>query len=157
MTAPVAVGIDPGKSGGIALVYADGSAEAHKMPETVADLVDLMRELWTRFSIENVPPVAWMEDVQPGGLHRGKEGSMGAKSAFTFGRGVGQLEVACVAHGFRLERVRPQKWQQAIGCLTKGDKNVSKAKAQELFPGVKKVTHAIADALLIAEYGRRQK
>jgi hypothetical protein len=31
---------------------------------------------------------------------------------------------------------------------------VSKRKAQELFPGIK-VTHAIADALLIAEYNRR--
>jgi hypothetical protein len=39
-------------------------------------------------------------------------------------------------------------------CLTKGDKNVSKARAQELFPALK-ITHATADALLIAEYGRR--
>jgi len=31
---------------------------------------------------------------------------------------------------------------------------VSKRKAQELFPAIK-ITHAIADALLIAEYGRR--
>jgi hypothetical protein len=41
-----------------------------------------------------------------------------------------------------------------MSCLTKGDKNVTKSRAQELFPEVK-VTHAIADALLIAEYGRR--
>jgi len=41
-----------------------------------------------------------------------------------------------------------------MGCMTKGDKNVSKRKAQELFPSMK-VTHASADALLIAEYGRR--
>jgi hypothetical protein len=41
-----------------------------------------------------------------------------------------------------------------MGCLTKGDKNVSKSRAQELFPSIK-VTHAIADALLIAEHNRR--
>jgi len=41
-----------------------------------------------------------------------------------------------------------------MGCLTKGDKNVSKRRAQELFPALK-VTHAIADALLIAEFARR--
>ena len=46
------------------------------------------------------------------------------------------------------------RWQKYLGCLTKGDKNVSKAKAQELFPDLK-ITHAIADSLLIAEYGRR--
>jgi len=40
-----------------------------------------------------------------------------------------------------------------LGCLSKGDKNVTKAKAQEQFPNIK-VTHATADALLIALYGR---
>jgi hypothetical protein len=39
-------------------------------------------------------------------------------------------------------------------CLTGGDKNISKRRAQELFPSLK-ITHAVADALLIAEYGRR--
>jgi hypothetical protein len=42
-----------------------------------------------------------------------------------------------------------------MGCLTKGDKNVSKKRAQELFPSIK-CTHATSDALLIAEYGNRQ-
>jgi hypothetical protein len=55
---------------------------------------------------------------------------------------------------FPFEEVSPQKWQKAMGCMTKGDKNVSKAKAQQLFPQLK-ITHAIADALLIAEYARR--
>jgi hypothetical protein len=39
--------------------------------------------------------------------------------------------------------------------MTKGDKNISKAKAQELFPD-KKIIHATADALLIALYGTKQ-
>jgi hypothetical protein len=39
--------------------------------------------------------------------------------------------------------------------MTKGDKNVSKRKAQELFPQIK-VNHYIADALLIAAYGAKQ-
>ncbi len=47
------------------------------------------------------------------------------------------------------------RWQKEMGCLTKGDKNVTKRRAQELFPTLK-ITHAIADALLIAEYGRTQ-
>ena len=37
---------------------------------------------------------------------------------------------------------------------SKGDKNVTKRRAQELFPGAR-VTHAVADALLLAEYCRR--
>jgi hypothetical protein len=52
---------------------------------------------------------------------------MGVKSAFTFGQGFGHLEMALTAAGIPFERVRPQV----------------------------KITHAIADSLLIAEYGRR--
>ena len=64
--------------------------------------------------------------------------------------------MALIAAGIPFETVTPAKWQGAMGCRTKGDKNVTKRKAQDLFPGVK-VTHAIADALLIAEWGRRQR
>jgi Holliday junction resolvasome RuvABC endonuclease subunit len=80
---------------------------------------------------------------------------MGVKSAFTFGNGFGHLEMALTAAGIPFERVRPQVWQKALGCMTKGEKNVSKRKAQELFPSMK-VTHAIADALLLAYYGSRK-
>jgi len=80
---------------------------------------------------------------------------MGVVSAFSFGRGYGNLEMALTAAGISFERVRPQVWQKALGCMTKGDKNVSKRKAQELFPD-RKITHATADALLIAYYGTRQ-
>ena len=81
---------------------------------------------------------------------------MGVTSAFTFGHGFGQIEMALTAAGIPFERLRPQAWQKAMGCMTKGDKNVSKRRAQELFPQIK-VTHANADALLICEYGRRMK
>ena len=80
---------------------------------------------------------------------------MGVKSAFTFGNGFGHLEMALTAAGIPFTRIRPQVWQKELGCLTKGDKNVSKRKAQELFPSMK-VTHATADALLIAKYGTQQ-
>jgi len=45
-------------------------------------------------------------------------------------------------------------WQKALGCMTKGDKNITKRLASELFPAIK-CTHTVSDALLIAEYGRR--
>ena len=80
---------------------------------------------------------------------------MGVKSAFTFGQGYGQLQMALTGAGIQWRGVRPQVWQKEMQCLTKGDKNVSKARAQQLFPKLK-ITHAIADALLIAEWLRRQ-
>jgi hypothetical protein len=112
------------------------------MPETDRDLIDLIRD-----SINLFDARATLELVH-------SSPQMGVKSAFTFGEGYGRLQMALTALGVPYERVRPQAWQKAMGCLTKGDKNVSKRRAQELFPALK-VTHAIADALLIAEFARR--
>lgn len=137
------IGIDPGQSGGIAILGGE-TPEAHKMPETVGDLVDLLRSL----SVAGAR-IAYVERVST-------SPQMGVVSAGTFMRGLGNIEAACYAVGIRLEWVLPTKWQKAIGCMTGGDKNVSKRKAQELFPTLK-ITHAIADSLLLAEYGRRQE
>ena len=149
------IGIDPGASGGIAWIDPDGRACVEKMPETLQDLWELIESIKTSGSNEARlwkacgSITAYLEEVHsmPG---------QGVASSFKFGRGFGNLEMALTAAGIPFERVRPQKWQAALGCLTKGDKNVSKRKAQELFPD-QKVTHATADALLIAEFGRRNQ
>jgi hypothetical protein len=143
------IGIDPGKSGGIAWI-ADGKACVEKMPETLADLWELIADIDRANAIRGNPlrAKAYLEMVH-------SSPQMGVKSAFTFGNGFGHLEMALTAAGIPFERVRPQKWQQAMGCMTKGDKNVSKRRAQELYPQIK-VTHATSDALLIATYGTRQ-
>lgn len=138
------IGIDPGKGGGIAWWDEDSQAwEAVKMPDTVGDLVDLLRTLACHDGIRT----AYVERVH-------SSPQMGVVSAFTFGRGLGNIEAACQALGIALHWVAPAVWQKEMGCRTGGDKNVSKRRAQELFPTLK-VTHATADSLLIAEYGRR--
>lgn len=143
------IGIDPGKNGGIAWIT-NGKPCVEKMPETIKDLWDLLDSIrWSTIGNGKCgdPCTAFIEAVH-------SSSQMGVTSAFTFGQGFGRLEMAIQGIGFRMERVSPQKWQKAMGCLTKGDKNVSKRRAQELFPSMK-VTHATADALLICEYGRR--
>lgn len=142
------IGIDPGKNGGIAWI-ADGKPCVEKMPDTVKDLWELLLDI-TEISKRYVAPEdckAYIEAVS-------SSPQMGVVSAFTFGQGLGRLEMALTAAGIPFERVRPQLWQKEMKCMSKGDKNVTKAKAQELFPSMQ-VTHATADALLIAEYGRR--
>jgi crossover junction endodeoxyribonuclease RuvC len=136
------IGIDPGTNGGIAWIT-DGKPCVEKMPDTLQDLWELLRDI----AVEG-QCVAYLEQVH-------SSPQMGVVSSFTFGNGFGHLEMALTAAGIPFERVRPQVWQKAMGCMTKGDKNVSKRKAQELFPQIK-VTHAIADALLIASYGAKQ-
>jgi len=143
------IGVDPGANGGIAWIT-DGKACVEKMPDTLQDLWELIRDITNhpRSSLDGRKYKAYIEQVS-------SSPQMGVVSAFSFGRGYGNLEMALTAAGIPFERVRPQVWQKALGCMTKGNKNVSKRKAQELFPD-RKITHATADALLIAHYGTKQ-
>lgn len=138
-------GFDPGSNGGIAFVSAELAkpfAVAYKLPESPAELFELLRGYEPRLVR------AFVERVR-------SSPQMGVCSAFTFGRNYERILTALAGCGISTEEVLPAKWQRSLGCLTHGDKNVSKARAQQLFPSLK-ITHAISDSLLIAEYGRRQ-
>jgi crossover junction endodeoxyribonuclease RuvC len=138
------LGIDPGKSGGLALLR-EGSESpwTQKMPETDRDVYDAI-EAWCYLG----PTTAFIEQVNA----MPKDAR---SAAFKFGRSYGLVFGCLIACQVPIERVLPRVWQQKLGCLSGGDKRVTRARAQELFPQVPKITHAIADALLIAEYGRR--
>lgn len=144
------IGVDPGQSGGIAFLRDGEPARAVTMPATETDL-------WRLIVSAYEPAVCVVEKV-------GATPQMGVVSAFKFGQSVGLIRMACIAAGFRLEYVTPQKWQRHFGLIVKGrglgqrdadKKNRNKAVAQQLFPELA-ITHALADALLIAEYGRHQ-
>lgn len=135
------IGCDPGKLGGIAIVGPKGAA-AFKMPETERDLFDLIESLKSWDDCTQFQAVVERVSSSP---------QMGVVSAFTFGRGYGALRMALIAAKVPLHEVLPQRWQKDMGCRTGGDKNVSKAKAQQLFPELK-ITHAIADSLLLAKW-----
>ena len=144
----IVIGIDPGKSGGIAWrneLY----MRSEKMPATERDVVDVLRPL----SLQT-PVHCFIEAV-------GAMPGQGVTSMFSFGQGYGFLRGCLHCLDIRFEKVTPQKWQREFGLLrtdkaetNTAKKNRHKAKAQQLFPGTN-VTHAIADALLIAEYGVR--
>ncbi len=137
------LGIDPGQSGGIAVVDGaiGGMPFVIKMPDTRRDICDVIRAF-----AGNVL-CAFIEDVHA-------MPKQGVSSTFKFGRNLGTLEGILAALDIPMEHVTPQKWQKYMGCMSRGDKNVTKAKAQELYPQLK-ITHATADALLIATYGYR--
>jgi len=147
----ITIGIDPGANGAIAWIDERGKSCVEKMPDTLQDLWELIRDItnFPRSAIDGRKYKAYIEQVS-------SSPQMGVVSSFSFGRGYGNLEMALTAAGIPFERVRPQVWQKAMGCMTKGNKNISKQKAQELFPD-KKVIHATADALLIALYGTKQQ
>lgn len=141
---------DPGINGGLAFIPDNDPSKAWavKMPETIGDLWEVINNIALYNCQGEMAGVhCCLESVHsmPG---------QGVASSFKFGRGFGNLEMALTASGIPFTYVTPQKWQKELGCLTKGDKNVSKSRSQQLFPHIK-VTHAIADSLLIAEYCRR--
>lgn len=142
------IGIDPGQSGGIALITAEGGVvDAFKMPTTERDLLDALGDRIGWFGNAEGRAFAVIEKV-------GASPQMGVVSAFTFGKGYGALLMVLTALEVPFDQVSPQKWQLVMGCRSGGDKNVTKRRAQQLFPD-RTVTHAVADALLIAEFCRR--
>ena len=145
------IGVDPGASGGIAAVQTNGQVyQLEKMPATDVDVLALLTA-WREGGAGSLGAHAVLERVA---AWRGCP--MGPSTILKLGAHWGGLQMALSAVGIAYDVVQPQKWQAAMGCLTGGDKNVSKRRAQALFPGVT-ITHATADALLMAEYCRRQR
>lgn len=134
------IGVDPGYSGSIAFIPPEGKPWTINCSETLKDLSD---QLWEAAINWGQNHFALIEKVHsmPG---------QGVASTFKFGQSFGNLEGLLIANDISFDYITPAKWQKLMGCRTKGDKNVSKAAAQRLFPELK-ITHVNADALLIAK------
>lgn len=138
------MGIDPGKKGAVGLISNEDRNQycSYSLANmTEKDLIEVV--------IEYAPSIShvYLEKVH-------SMPKQGVVSAFTFGTNFGFYQGMLLTLGLPFEFVTPRVWQAALRCLSKGDKNVTKKRAQELFPK-EKITHNNADALLIAEYGRR--
>jgi Holliday junction resolvasome RuvABC endonuclease subunit len=157
------LGIDPGVSGGIAAIDGDGRVRlVSPMGSTEADTWAFVSNIvaLSRNEAGQTQVFAAIERVAA-------SPQMGRSSAFTFGRAAGMIRMSLVAAEIPFDEVAPGVWQKAIGIRQKTgktelgtthqkDKNINKARAQQLFPGVP-ITHAVADALLIAEFCRRSR
>lgn len=151
MTPDLIAGIDPGASGGIALLTLDKGeiVGVWPMPDTETEIVELLAEFAPRIAmvaLEQVTPMA----------------KQGLGSTWKFGQHYGLLRGILATLMLRREFIRPQVWQPALGIPKRGDKtktghkNATKSKAQELWPK-QKITHHTADALLLAEHLRRRQ
>ena len=150
------IGIDPGEKGGIACLSPDGTViEVRKMPETPYDILECLRR-YSSSGLFGGGCVCYLEKVgfgMPG---------QSSKATATFARHNGHLEMALLSLGIKTVEVTPQKWQKHYQLGKSSEftntewKNRLKACAQQLFPR-EKVTLAVADALLLAEYGRMKE
>lgn len=147
------MGIDPGASGGIALLDMSGVRtimDAVPMPGSNAAILDQLSKYikykeTVRCAIENV-------FARPGD---------GRSSLAKFMINFGGLLMALEALKIPFIRVQPAVWQKSLG-IPKRDKEENKtqfkkrlkAVAQSLYPRIK-VTEATQDALLLATYCQR--
>lgn len=157
------LGVDPGLGGGIAL-NCDGTLYVWKMPETDDDLVNLFEDIQISYGID----FCVLEEVSARPTYVGGPGGssvpvQGVVQTWNFAENYGLIRGVLAAMKIKRQRVRPQAWQKALGIPPRRKdpretqtewKNRLKAKAQELFPGVK-ITLAVSDAALISEVARR--
>jgi hypothetical protein len=158
------IAADPGLSGG--LVAGDITKPAPcltiPMPSTEADVVDFLREVKIGAgALHTDAPSLVIEKLPlfvsvPGGRVSGA-------SMAKLHRNAGILTGAALALGIRIVEVDPHSWQKHFRLGTKKSaggytawKNVLKGEAQKRFPAIK-VTHALADSLLIWEFAKTLK
>ena len=142
------MGIDPGASGGWAIVAEDGCLVRH------AKLTE-----WEKFSaiLSTAPQFSLilLEKVWA-------TPQMGVTSAFSFGMNFGRICGTLDVLQRPYREITSMKWQREMGLIQRGrhigqnddKKRRNKEAAQALHPN-EKITHATADAILIAEYARR--
>lgn len=141
------IGIDPGQTGAIAIIYAPGDMAVYDFDDG-----DVLSELAT---ISQSPCKAVLEKVS---ARPGEGVSSSFKFGTNFGTWIGRLEVLKIPFDF----VTPQKWKKAMfDSMPKGNvKEMSRDRAKRIFPKMteflkRKKDHNRAEALLLAEYARR--
>ena len=151
------LGVDPGLTG--ALVFIGDEIESIVMPKigNILNLAELSEILEAR---RDKITHAYLESVHA-------MPKQGVSSSFKFGRVFGMAEAMLAAHKIPYTLVTPQAWQKVIHAGIEKSiepKKRSLIAVTRLFPTTNllatersKVPHSgIVDALLIAEYGRRQ-
>ena len=143
------IGIDPGKSGGIAMITKD-TIEVKKCPETVRDMAFVFALM-----VHDTPPLHVLVMIEKvwARPHDGRS------SVFTFAQNYGRWEGIISTHEITPRYVTPQVWMKAIGCPPKLKKQVRKNYLKQLskdkYPKIaKKLTLKTADAMLIADYAK---
>ena len=152
----IAIGIDPGKDGAMAILW----PEYGSLREDLVRVVPFDKECY-RMNLDEVRRFKGEYRVKCVLEHVGAMPGQGSVSMFHFGESFGWLQGMLDAFGIPYELVRPQKWKKEFSCTS--DKNTSIAVARRLFPGVdlrrtpkcRKPHDGIAEALLMASYAER--
>lgn len=145
------IGIDPGKSGGIACIDTETGIR-YTEPYSDKALIDMCRhESYNK--TEHIMCCLEKVGAMPG---------QGVVSMFNFGQSVGYIKGVLESFRIPYQEITPQKWKREFGLTS--DKAVSAEVCRKLFPDIdllatprcKKPHDGMAEALLMAEYARRK-
>ena len=153
----IVAGIDPGKSGAMAIIYPDGAVHFFDVP--TVKLRNKERPAWGEWSriwtgalgFAGVDLIV-IEEVaaRPG---------QGVTSMFTFGRALGFAHAIAVASGASVQPVTPAVWKGKLGLLN-SSKGASRERCQALYPATVGQLNRVkddgrAEAALISHYGKK--
>ena len=153
----IVAGIDPGKTGALAITYPDGFVECFDVPKVKLRGKEVpawhdWQKSWSLALMFNQPNMIVIEDVsaRPG---------QGVTSMFTFGRTLGFVHAIAVASGASIQFVTPSVWKGKMGLLN-SSKGASREKASALYPKARDLLGRVkddgrAEAILLAHYGRK--
>jgi crossover junction endodeoxyribonuclease RuvC len=147
------LGVDPGLTGALAL-HRDGEWILLDMP-IAGDA--------KHHEINGAEICRWLREYQPDHAFiefASARPGQGVTGMFRFGAAYGAMKMALSACGVPYTVVTPQKWKKAVGVRAGADKEASRQRALQLFPGeatnlARKKDHARADAMLLAYFGMK--
>jgi crossover junction endodeoxyribonuclease RuvC len=153
------LGIDPGKQGGLAFIVPTETGpcvyDAMPMPLSGNEIDPVVIADLVKVHLLSDAVHATVELV-------GAMPKQGLSSTFTFGKGYGTIQGILAALGVSFELVTPQKWKGAVLAGTTKDKDAAIAWCRRAYPyanlipaGCRVPHDGIADAICIAEYGKR--
>lgn len=160
------LGIDPGKTGGLALF--DGKSVVAEVMPIVGDEIDLSELCrWLRAHRDEIEAV-FLEKAGSFRVARNGFRAQGSVGMFNYGNGFGAIRGILTALHLSYELVPPQAWTRIMHAGTAASlhpKERSAVAASRLFPGVdlratarsKKAHEGMVDAVLLAAYGHRMR
>lgn len=161
----VIIGIDPGLSGGIAVITPEaytvhdipvldikkGKSVKHRY--NAVEIARMFRSVMQGSAAKDWRIQVWLEDVHA-------MPKQGVTSMFSMGRGLGIYEGIISALGLPLNYISPITWKKKVMCGQGKEKDAAVYKAQQLFPQAVlstprgRLLDGRAESLLIAYYGK---
>lgn len=149
----LAIGVDPGKSGALAVIYTDEKNEPFRIKVVPFDAWMYREVLDTLVDDDRVVCCVEKVGAMPG---------QGVVSMFNFGHNFGFIEGMLHSRRIPYQLVPPQTWKKEFSLSS--DKQASIDVCKKLFPDIsllattrsRKDSDGMAEALLMAEYARRR-